>query len=72
MNYQGTLSSAQEWARQGMLEEWVHAYLLSDGDNKPFSDGLKIVDRIFLGPIRMPLNLFHRCTGPVEEEADGW
>lgn len=67
MDYQGTLSSAQEWARQGKLEEWVHAYLLSDGDNKPFSDGLKIVDRIFLGPIRMPINLFHRCTGPVEE-----
>jgi len=67
MDYQGTLSSAQEWSRQGMLEEWVHAYLLSDGDNKPFSDGLKIVDRIFLGPFRMPISLFHRCTGPVEE-----
>lgn len=67
MDYQGTLSSAQKWAQQGKLEEWVHAYLLSDGHNKPFSDGLKIVDRIFLGPIRMPLELFHRCTGPVEE-----
>ncbi|MBE5803485.1 MAG: hypothetical protein E7316_03135 [Clostridiales bacterium] len=67
MEYQGTLSSAQEWARQGGLEDWVHAYLLSDGHNKPFSDGLKIVDRIFLGPIAMPLDLFHRCTGPVEE-----
>lgn len=67
MEYHGTLSSAREWARAGKLEEWVHAYLLSDGDNKPFSDGLKIVDRTFLGPIRMPLSLFHRCTGPVEE-----
>lgn len=66
MDYQGTLSSAQEWARHGKLEEWVHAYLLSDGDNKPFSDGLKIVDRIYLGPIVMPLALFHRCTGPEE------
>lgn len=67
MEYQDTLSSAQEWSRQGLLEEWVHTYLLSDGHNKPFSDGLKIVDRIFLGPIKMPLSLFHRCTGPVEE-----
>lgn len=67
MDYQGTLSCAQEWSRQGRLEEWLHAYLLSDGDNKPFSDGLKMVDRIFLGPFSMPLNLFQRCTGPVEE-----
>ncbi|MBR3874217.1 MAG: ParB-like nuclease domain-containing protein [Clostridia bacterium] len=68
MEHHGTLSSAQEWARQGKLEDWVHAYLLSDGDNKPFSDGLKIVDRIFIGPIKMPLTFFKRCTGPVEEK----
>lgn len=67
MMYQDTLSSAREWARQNKLEEWVHAYLLSDGHNKPFSDGLKIVDRIFLGPLTMPLRLFSRCTGPMEE-----
>ena len=67
MNYQGTLSCALAWAEQGKLEDWVHAYLLSDGHNKPFSDGLKIVDRVFLGPAQMPLSLFRRCTGPVEE-----
>jgi len=67
MEYSGTLASAQEWAQNGKLEEWVHAYLLSDGHNKPFSDGLKIVDRIFLGPFAMPLNCFHRCTGPEED-----
>lgn len=67
MHYQGTLSSAREWARYNKLEEWVHEYLLSDGRNKAFSDGLKIVDRIFLGPVVMPLDIFSRCTGPVEE-----
>ena len=67
MHYQGTLTSAREWARNNKLEEWVHAYLLSDGRNKPFSDGLKMVDRIFLGPAVMPLDTFSRCTGPVEE-----
>lgn len=77
MEYHGTLSSAQEWARQGMLEEWVHAYLLSDGHNQPFSEGLKIVDRIFLGPVLMPLALFHRCCGPEEAmtyrvHPEGW
>lgn len=66
MNYHCTLSSAQEWAKNGKLEDWVHAYLLSDGHNKPFSDGLKIVDRIFLGPVTMPLSLFRRCCGPEE------
>ena len=44
MQYRGTLSSAREWAQQGQLEAWVHAYLLSDGHNKPFSDGLKITE----------------------------
>ena len=67
MEYRGTLSCAMEWAQKDMLEEWVHTYLLSDGHNKPFSDGLKIVDRMYLGPMRMPLSLFRRCTGPVEE-----
>ncbi len=77
MNYQGTLSSAREWAKNGRLEEWVHAYLLSDGHNKPFSDGLKIVDRMFIGPLTMPISLFHRCCGPEETmtyrvDADWW
>ena len=27
---------------------------------------MKIVDRIFLGPVTMPLALFHRCCGPEE------
>ena len=67
MNYRCTLSSVREWAQHGALEDWVHTYLLSDGHNKPFSDGLKLVDRIFLGPIEMPLNLFRRCCGPETE-----
>lgn len=67
MEYRNALSSAREWAEKGRLEEWVHAYLLSDGPNKPFSDGLKIVDRFFLGPVKMPLHLFSRCTGPEED-----
>ncbi len=66
MEYKCALSSAQEFAKQGKLEEWVHAYLLSDGNNQPFSDGLKQFDRFFLGPIKMPLALFHRCCGPEE------
>lgn len=67
MEYKNTLASAVGYARNGKLEDWVHAYLLSDGHNKPFSDGLKLFDRYFLGPVKMPLSLFSRCCGPEPE-----
>ena len=67
MEYQGTGSNAKLCAQNGKLEEWVHAYLLSeDGDNKPFSDGLKLFERTYLGPMEMPLDLFERLAGPEE------
>ena len=66
MEYCRTLSSAKEWAQNKQLEEWVHAFLLSDGHNKPFSDGLKLEPRIFLGPLRFPMRLMKRCCGPEE------
>jgi hypothetical protein len=64
MEYKGTLTSAREFANRGELEHWVHAYLLSEGNNKAFSEGLKLVDRTYLGPFKMPLSLFTRCCGP--------
>lgn len=66
MEYKCTMSSVQNYAKHNKLEEWVHSYLLSDGHNKEFSDGLKLYDRYFLGPIKMPLSLFNRCCGPEE------
>lgn len=66
MQYKCSLSSAQAFAQRGKLEEWIHAYLLSDGHNKEFSDGLKLFKRHYLGPMRMPLSLFCRCCGPEE------
>jgi Mor family transcriptional regulator len=66
VEYQCSLTSARDFARNGRLEEWVHAYLLSDGHNKEFSDGLKQFERCFLGPVKMPLSLFQRCCGPEE------
>lgn len=64
MDYACTLTNARECAAHGMLEDWIHAYLLSDGDNKPFSDGLKELDRIYYGPVSFPLSLLKRNTGP--------
>lgn len=66
LDYKCALSSAKEYSAAGKLEEWVHTYLLSDGNNKEFSDGLKLFDRFFIGPVKMPLKLFTRCCGPEE------
>ena len=66
MIYSRTLTSATEYARAGKLEDWVHAFLLSDGNNKAFSDGLKLCARTFYGPMKMPLSLFKRDGGPEE------
>lgn len=66
LNYECSLQNAKAFAKAGRLEDWVHAYLLSDGDNPAFSHGLKLFDRFFLGPVSMPLKLFRRCCGPEE------
>ncbi len=66
LKYRCSTSSAKEFADDDRLEEWVHTYLLSDGDNKAFSDGLKLFDRFYIGPLNMPLSLFRRCSGPEE------
>lgn len=67
LKYDCSLSSALEYADAGKTEQWIHEYLLSDGQNKEFSDGLKLFDRYFLGPVKMPLSLFKRCCGPEED-----
>ncbi|MBQ8512609.1 MAG: ParB N-terminal domain-containing protein [Clostridia bacterium] len=66
MEYRGTGASAREFARYGQLEDWIHAYLTTDGRNKPFSDGLKLLPRHYIGPISMPLSLFPRICGPED------
>lgn len=66
MEYKCTLSSALAYAKESKIEDWIHQYLLSEGHNKEFSDGLKLFDRYFIGPVKMPLALFTRCCGPEE------
>lgn len=67
MDYEGTLTNCRRWAEAGQLEMWVHRYLLSDGDNAPFSEGLKEEQAVFYGPVTMPVCLFSRCSGPAAE-----
>lgn len=66
LTYKCSLSSAKEFSEVGKLEDWVHLFLLSDGHNKAFSDGLKLFPRYYLGPLTMSLSLFSRCCGPEE------
>jgi hypothetical protein len=48
--------SAQKWAREGRIEEWVHKYLLAGRWANPgFSDGLKREKRWWNGPIEVNL-----------------
>lgn len=62
--FEPTLKSAVEYGRQNNIEEWVHEYLCGEGDNKGFSDGLKLEERQYTEPRLMSLDLFKRCYGP--------
>ena len=64
MKYKPTASSAIEFASANKLEDWIHLFLCSEGDNKPFSDGLKLEPRNYYAPIKTQLNKFERCCGP--------
>lgn len=62
--HEATAASAIAWARAGELEDWVHRYLCGEGNNRPFSDGLRLARRRFAPPTRMRLDSFVRCCGP--------
>ena len=67
LHFYPTVESAKEYDEQGLLEEWIHTYLLFFRKNKAFSDGLYKEERYYIGPIMMPLSLFQRNCGPEEE-----
>lgn len=66
----------RQQAERGLLEDWVHEYLRSDGQNTGLSDGLRLQTRYWLGPIEVPLDQLDRACGPEasmeyqEPEAD--
>ena len=65
--YNKTLSSAMSYAEENKIDEWIHTYLHDpQKSNVPLSDGLKLFERYYIGPIKMPLDLFERNTGPEE------
>jgi hypothetical protein len=66
MEYKPTLSSAIQYANSNKLEDWIHMFLCGEGNNKPFSDGLKLERRNFYAPKMVNLNVFERICGPED------
>lgn len=62
--FEPTTKSALEYATENKLEEWVHIFLCGEGDNKGFSDGLKLAKRHYAEPKVINFDLFIRCCGP--------
>ncbi len=59
------VSTAQRYAADGHLEEWIHAYLRGGAwANSGLSDGLRLQRRWWNGPLEMPLSSLLRCVGP--------
>lgn len=61
-----TLEGANQFSEAGCIEEWVHLFLKTVGNNISFSEGLKLQKRYWRGPIQLPLAKLQRCCGPEE------
>ena len=66
MEYKPTASSAIEFAKADKLEEWIHLFFCGEGNNKPFSEGLKLKPRKFHAPEMISLGTIKRDCGPEE------
>jgi hypothetical protein len=55
---------AIEYSKKGLVEEWVHNFLNTTGQNIELSDGLKKQKRYWTGPVEINLNKLKRCCGP--------
>lgn len=57
--------TALQYAAEGRLEEWIHAYLTSGHwANPALSKGLQRERRWWNGPLELPLGYLSRCVGP--------
>ncbi len=61
------LATAQGYAEQHKLEDWIHAYLGTGyWKNMGLSNGLKLQQRWWTAPVHMLLNELVRCCGPED------
>lgn len=64
LDYSPTAQSAAAYSEAGMLEEWIHTYMLFGRRNKNFSEGLQLMGRTYEGPLWLPLSSLSRTSGP--------
>ena len=62
MNY--SVIEALEYAKKGLLGDWIHDFLTTSGKNEKLSIGLKKKKRFFVGPREINLNKLQRICGP--------
>jgi hypothetical protein len=59
------VQTALRFAHQGELETWVHLYLTTGSwANHALSNGLRLQQRWWRGPLDLPLTRLNRCYGP--------
>lgn len=57
--------TAQRYANEGRLEEWIYSYLKTgEWANLGLLEGLQRQQRWWIGPIEVELNLLKRACGP--------
>ena len=57
-------TEALEYARRGLIEDWIHEFLTTSGKNEGLSTGLKKEKRFFVGPRKIDLDKLQRICGP--------
>ena len=73
-----TVIAAQQQAQTGRLEAWIHAYLNTGyWANPGLSEGLKLQQRWWRGPLEVNLADLVRCCGPEPDlefciDPEGW
>jgi len=66
-DHEHSVSSAQAAARADRLDEWVAAFLASPGsDNAPLAEKLADPPRLWIGPMRLPIDRLNRLAGPPD------
>ncbi len=59
-----TVDEALQYSNDGIIEEWIHSFLTTVGNNRGLSDGLKLQKRYWIGPVLVNVNELYRSCGP--------
>lgn len=62
-----TVATARTAAEEDRLDEWVAAFLASPGsDNAALAEKLADPPRLWIGPMRLPIDRLNRLAGPPD------